>query len=459
MTGARTLTMFRRHDESEERVRGARTGGVTLLAGVLIALGAHVPAHAADELLRFTDPGITESSGLAWDPDQQLFWTTNDSGDTGRVFAVGRDGNTVGTLEFNAPVVDVEALARTAEGRLYVGDIGDNDAVRDHVTVYWFDRASPDDSRGGSYRAWDFTYPDGPHDAETLMVNDQGRLFIVTKGAEGGIYAAPEEPTAQGQNQLELIGEAPAFVTDGVFLEDGSMALRTYTSIEVIEPELLSTTARAALPFQPQGETIARHPDDAAQVVIGSEGVNQPLLAVPVPQDVQIDAPADPAPPPEPAPEQQPPGDDPAHGPADPAMEDPGTNRSGTIIVLTLALLVSLAAGVYVWFRDRAESADAAPEPDTPEDTAVLGRRDPNRGYPLEGATDPGDSLMPRPPTRSHGPAASADEADLQRPRRAIVDDVYDQEADQEAHREADQEADAEPTLARPEDWWRGSSS
>ena len=106
------------------------------------------------------------------------------------------------------------------------------------------------------YKAYDFSYPDGPHDAETLLVDGDGRLFIVTKGAEGGIYAAPSSPSRQGVNELERVGDAPAFVTDGTVLPDGRFALRTYVSVEIVDPDSYEVVARAATPAQKQGESI-----------------------------------------------------------------------------------------------------------------------------------------------------------------------------------------------------------
>jgi hypothetical protein len=122
------------------------------------------------------------------------------------------------------------------EGRLYVADIGDNGADRDVITVYYFDDARAADQTA-SYRSWEFRYPDGAHDAETLLVNQEGRLFIVTKGAPGAVYAAPISPKRTAVNELERVGEAPAAVTDGTFLPGGNrIALLTYFGrIEVLD--------------------------------------------------------------------------------------------------------------------------------------------------------------------------------------------------------------------------------
>ena len=85
----------------------------------------------------FADPRITESSGLATSSTGELVYTHNDSGDEGRFFAVGPDGRT--RTAYVVPGVeprDWEDMARgpDEQGRssLWLGDIGDNNAVREN---------------------------------------------------------------------------------------------------------------------------------------------------------------------------------------------------------------------------------------------------------------------------------------------------------------------------------------
>ena len=85
-----------------------------LLAGLLVVpflLGAAVaPTDQAQVAFSFRDNDIVESSGLA--VVDGLVVTTNDSGDTGRVFTVDPGtGETVGVTEWADDPTDVEALA------------------------------------------------------------------------------------------------------------------------------------------------------------------------------------------------------------------------------------------------------------------------------------------------------------------------------------------------------------
>src|SRR4029450_3145123 len=105
-------------------LRGGRRLVLLLLAAAFLAV---VPAVAgAEDTVAFTikDARITESSGLAVDPDGNVYWTVNDSGDRGVAYGIGLDGKVQGTLNFRAQPQDVEAVA-VHEDRLYVADIGD----------------------------------------------------------------------------------------------------------------------------------------------------------------------------------------------------------------------------------------------------------------------------------------------------------------------------------------------
>ena len=142
-----------------------------------------------DVVFRFADPEIVESSGLA--AAAGLVTTVNDSGDCARVFTVDAPGRTVGVTTWDDEPTDVEALAPAGRGEVWVGDIGDNAAARDDVTVTRVPVGRGDRSVAGE--AFDLVYPDGPHDAEALLAHPRtGRLFVVTKGVLGGtVYAAP----------------------------------------------------------------------------------------------------------------------------------------------------------------------------------------------------------------------------------------------------------------------------
>ena len=301
-----------------------------------------LPVAADSVAFSITDDRITESSGLARDVDRGWYWTVNDSGDRGRAFALRDDGSVAGTMNFRADPVDVEAVAMSGR-RLYVADIGDNGRSRDRITVYFFDRPSAADLTV-PYRAYDFRYPDGPHDAEALLVDRNDRLYVVTKEARGAVYAAPRLPSRARTNTLRRVADAPPFVTDGTFLPDERIALRTYTSVEILN-RTFQTVGRAATPPQPQGESLTLSLD-GRRLLVGSEGRQSTVHAVAIPQGVGK-APAPGASPPRMTPTPTPAPTPPA-AEEEPAAPVQATGRQGTWMALGTAALLAAVAGVMV---------------------------------------------------------------------------------------------------------------
>ncbi|MGH8970064.1 MAG: hypothetical protein ACRDV1_08975 [Actinomycetes bacterium] len=260
-----------------------------LLAGLLVAATTSMTAAAQSPrpVLRIQDPALAESSGLAvsgYDPD--VVWTHVDGGDVAEVVALDEQGRTIGTVRLRGiDPYDPEALAPGRDGRgrpaLFLGDLGDNRLRRTDVSVFRLTEPPRPTDREVTATWWRFTYPDGPHDAEALLVDPrEGRLLVATKDVfGGGLYEAPPRLRTNGTNKLTRVGDAPPLVTDGAFLPDGRFLLRSYSTLYLYDRdrELL---ARAALPEQPQGESVAV---DGDHVLVGSEGVGSEVYAVPVP--------------------------------------------------------------------------------------------------------------------------------------------------------------------------------
>lgn len=186
-----------------------RRAAFVVVAVGLLAAGTPAGGDGIGRLAcRLSDPRVTESSGVAsasW--ADNVIWAHNDSGDEPRFFAV--DTATCAVREVydlvGARAVDWEDMARSGT-TLHLGDIGDNDARRASVTVYDAPEPARDAPPGpvvpSATRV--LTYPDGPHDAESLFVDPAtGRLAVVTKAAPGetAVYLAP----LQGNGVMERV--------------------------------------------------------------------------------------------------------------------------------------------------------------------------------------------------------------------------------------------------------------
>lgn len=245
------------------------------------AVALALAASGGSVAFTFDDAQITESSGIVVLPDGDVV-TMNDSGDVGRIFTVDAAGHTVGTTYWNPGARDVESLAPDDADHVWVGDTGDNGASRDHIEV----ARVPVSRRGRLTVAptiYRLRYPDGAHDAETLLHAPDGRLLIVTKGFLGGtLYAAPTALSATGVNLLKPISSTGAMLpmaTDGVFLPGGRRLLvRGYTSATLYAWPSLERLGSMALPGQRQGEGIGVARDGT--LWLSSEGVHSEVLHI-----------------------------------------------------------------------------------------------------------------------------------------------------------------------------------
>jgi hypothetical protein len=220
--------------------------GGALAAAALGALASPGYAAASDStlLFHFADTQIDESSGLAQSSyGDGIVYTFNDSGDTARFFAVNSSGATVAIYTLKgATNHDWEDMdtGTGAGGKpvLYFGDIGDNSSKRTEIDVYRVPepRGPTADVPWIRYR---FKYPDGSHNAETLMVDPHThRIFIASKAGlgdgDGLLYEAPAVLSTTAINTLAIVEPPrtiPNLTTSGDISPDGKlMVLLTYFS-------------------------------------------------------------------------------------------------------------------------------------------------------------------------------------------------------------------------------------
>ena len=252
----------------------------------LLGAAAGAPDVADHPAFRFQDPEIVESSGLVVLPgagrDGGLVVTTNDSGDSGRVFTVDRaTGATVGVTTWPTDPVDVEALAPAGPGHVWVADIGDNQHARDSVSVLRVPVGRGD--RDVAPEAYDLVYPDGARDAEALLRHPvTGRLYVVTKGVfAGAVYAAPLRLRADRPNRLTEVARAPGIVTDATFLPGGGgVVMRTYSTAYLSAFPSWQDVESWSLPDQDQGEGVTVAGDE---LLVSTEGARSLVLRLGLP--------------------------------------------------------------------------------------------------------------------------------------------------------------------------------
>lgn len=256
-------------------------------------------------------PGTAdEASGIAASSSVPgAYFLVGDETGTDQLVAVSDDGAVIGRIGVDGMSADnAEALGsgdcgttplpepESSSGQrcLYVGDFGDNAERRDSVVILRLaepDLVTPPTDPVPSDE-WTYTYPDGPQNAEALLVDGNGSLLIVTKPSDGKahrIYRA--EP---GGGELTFVREfrppeprlprrtlfTGNVVTDAVSAP-GRVLLLTYDEVQQFTapdpaadlanfPDWPST--RLPLPAVPQAEGITANDGQCGYTVASEAG-------------------------------------------------------------------------------------------------------------------------------------------------------------------------------------------
>ena len=253
-----------------------------LTVAIMTALSFAAPASAQQELpwtevCRFDDRRLTEISGMAASlMHENVVWVHNDSSDAARLYALDlQTCDTVSELRLRGVQArDFEALAstRNARGRaaLWVGDIGDNRDSWPFVTLHRVWEPKTLGTRSRRVKSWDFTYPDRPHNAETLMVSGRSVWVATWQLATGGVYSVPLRRTVARAERLDDVGP---LTTDGsIHPDERGYVLRDYLDVHFyvgLPPG--RKVATFALPRQVQGEAITWTSDGTGLLIASEE--------------------------------------------------------------------------------------------------------------------------------------------------------------------------------------------
>jgi hypothetical protein len=255
----------------------------------LVLLGAVVwtPAVASASAVPMTACTITDErliglSGLIVTPSGYVSISdSNFDKSKIRIFFLTRKCSLTRSIGYPTPAFDPEDIALGRDGTIYVADIGDNGSTRKSIAIW---RLRPGSSTPRIFR---YAYPDGAHDAETLLLaaNDSP-IFITKEVGRGDIYvptrAADPSGTPAPLRKVGSFAPHAPFTPNGLGLAGGLLitggansadrtkfALRTYSTLyewRVIGGDVVKTLTSTApvvtpLPNEPQGESIAYSPE------------------------------------------------------------------------------------------------------------------------------------------------------------------------------------------------------
>ncbi|MCY7358731.1 MAG: PE-PGRS family protein, partial [Rudanella sp.] len=257
-----------------------------LSAAILIALaGCKIPGPTPVATAQFSSdpssvgiiPGqIDEASGMV---DSRSIpgnlWVQQDGGSPAELALLGYDGKLKGKISIpNAQNIDTEDMSsgpgpQANVNYIYLGDIGDNNAQHASRTIYRFPEPASLTTPIQQVERINYRYPDGPRDAEALLVDPRTRdIYIVSKReTRVRLYRLKYPQNINEVTVAESLGEIPVSVVTGASISpDGTeILLRTYTNVYYYKrkdgqslPDALQLQEGRALPYrlEPQGEAI-----------------------------------------------------------------------------------------------------------------------------------------------------------------------------------------------------------
>jgi hypothetical protein len=267
------------------------------------------------KLATIKSPSVNESSGLvASHSTPGVYWTHNDSGDGPFLYAFDATGESRGVFRVSgAQARDWEDMSigpgpNRASSYLYIGDIGDNEEARAEIVVYRVaepaitaaDKTSTKKQPRTTVaaEAIRLRYPDGKHDAESLLVHPvTGNLYIVSKALlrQPVVYEAAAPLTTGSVITMTKIGELQVPSLLGGALTGASISRdgRHVAFCDYLQGYELTLPASSKsfndiwkqkmdsfpLGQRDQGEAIAYRADGNA-LLATSEGKSPPLLQV-----------------------------------------------------------------------------------------------------------------------------------------------------------------------------------
>lgn len=185
---------------------------------------------------------IREASGIAASGrNPGYLWVEEDSNNPPQLYLLKTDATAFTTFYLkNAVNRDWEDIALAAgpdNGRqyIYIGEIGDNDAVHNESSFYRLEEPAAGTDTIRSYDKITFKYEDGPRDAEAFVVDNSSKdIFIISKrDAPSRLYRLAWPYRTDSLNTAKFVTNLPmSGVTSAAVSANGTeLIIKTYSAL------------------------------------------------------------------------------------------------------------------------------------------------------------------------------------------------------------------------------------
>lgn len=216
-----------------------------------ITVGGCPRFQAGKSVGKLAAAALTEASGLAFSRQAPgVVWSHNDSEAQPRLYTFNDLGAPLGAYALQGvDVRDWEDMAlgpgpKPGQEYLYVGDIGDNNAEYASVVVHRVSEPPVDRGKSGvvaslgGVESFAFTFPGGPRNCETMLVDPvAGDLYLVSKSVDGtSLVFRAAAPLASGPlTEVARLEFGPGGLTTGgsVSAAGDWVVVRTYFAVRM----------------------------------------------------------------------------------------------------------------------------------------------------------------------------------------------------------------------------------
>ncbi|MFM9908128.1 MAG: hypothetical protein ACKVOW_02195 [Chitinophagaceae bacterium] len=236
-------------------------------------------------VIKSVEPLLKEASGIADSKKNKgMLWVEEDSGNPPQLHLLTHEGKILKQVFIkNAINRDWEDIC-LADGKIYIGDIGDNAQVNDEYVIYIFDEPLSTIDTVFVFEKIRFRYVDGPRDAEAFFVDNLTKdIYIITKRDNPSKVYKLSYPYSD--TLLNIAEQVAALTYTGVVSATVSpngkeIILKTYIGLQQYIRGANQTIVDAlknkyvALPYkmEPQGEAVCFAANNTGYFTLSEKG-------------------------------------------------------------------------------------------------------------------------------------------------------------------------------------------
>jgi hypothetical protein len=223
---------------------------------------------------------VNELSGIA---DSKInpgyLWGQEDSGHPNEIYLIRHDGTVVKKIYVKGIANrDWEDMS-LADDTIYIAETGDNARVYTNYRIYKFAEPSMNTDTVSAVQTINFTYPDGSHDAEALLVDESKNIYIITKSDNPSKIYKLAYPYGTN-NTVSLMGSLSYGGVVSATMNANEIIVKTYPALfyykrqknQSIEQTLKIDYISLPYVLEPQGEAVSFANDGSGYYTISEKG-------------------------------------------------------------------------------------------------------------------------------------------------------------------------------------------